>query len=374
MKTSKQLWNERAALVQAMNEAVVADNLDEARRLEGEIRALDRQIEDTVNFEDEERARAATNPVDGEKASIGEKLFGPKASFRGIEPGFKATFNPKDGVSGLDTPQIYKYDLPSPVEPIANFLATLPKGKTNGDEHYFMRPVFTNNAATWTQGNKPESAIEWTEDTAHIEVIAHQMPILKQTARRYGQLENIVSGSLMMGLDMVCDEKALRGDNENGIVGVTNRDGVLLHTLIEGENIVDTVLHMALKVRIASHLLPKYVCLSPRAAFLVLQIKDKNDRKIYSSLAEAFPGMTVVEDENMTTADGKESVLVYNTTGTRWDVADEGSVEIGLVDKQFIQNAYTMLAETSAALPMEIPSAFCYCGDLGIAADAVDSE
>ena len=373
MKTSKQLWNERAGLVQAMNEAVVADNLDEARRLEGEIRALDRHIEEVMDLEEEERNRAPQNPV-GASASLGEQVFGPEAAFRGIELGFKATYTPKNAVSGLPTPERTSYNLPKPVEPIANFLSTIPRGETNEHEQYFTQPVFTNNAAGWVQGIKPESAIKWNSDTALLETIAHWIPIKKQTARRYSQLENIVSGALMSGLELKCDEYALRGNNEDGIIGVTNRDGILLHTVVDGEDIIDTVDSMALKVRIASGLLPKYVCLSPYAVDAVKKLKDKNGRRIYDSVAQAFPGLTVIEDMNMITEDGKESVLVYNTLGTRWDVADKGAVEIGYVDKQFVKNEYSLLAETTAALPMEIPSAFCYCNDIGLPAHTIDSE
>ena len=37
---------------------------------------------------------------------------------------------------------------------------------------------------------------------------------------------------------------------------------------------------------------------------------------------------------------------------------------IGLVDKQFIQNAYTLLAEGTYALKVPIPAGFCYCSSV----------
>ena len=376
MKTSKQLWNERATLVKAIDEAVIADNLDEARRCEGELRALDRQIEDTISFEDDERARAAKNPVGSEKQTFGEKVLGAENAFRGIDVGFEAKVDIKDAVSGLDTPQIYKRDLPGPVAPPTGFLSTLPKGKTDGDEHFFLTPELTNNAATWTSGNKPESAIEWEEATAPIETVAHHMPILKQTARRYKQLENIIGSSLMLGLDLVADYKALRGKNSNGITGVTETDGILLHTMQQGKNIKDTIQTMARKVRVSSGLAANYVCLSPRAIEELQQTKDEEGRYLFPDIANGgkVNGLTIVEDINMTTADGKETALVYYAQGASWDIADQEEVTVGLVGNQFIQNAYTLLAEFTAALAVQIPAAFCYCGDLGIAADAIDSE
>ena len=43
---------------------------------------------------------------------------------------------------------------------------------------------------------------------------------------------------------------------------------------------------------------------------------------------------------------------------------------MGLTGSQFIQNAYTLLAELTACLRVDNPAAFCYCDDLGIVAEA----
>lgn len=371
---SKQLWNKRTKLVEALAEAA-GENMDEAHRIEGEIRALDAMIAEAIEDEDAARASLATHPIDGGSASLGEKLFGAKASFEGITPGFKATVPVKDAVSGLPTPQIYRRDLPSPVAPPTGFLATLPKGTTDGDEHFFKTPVLTNNAAGWTSGNKPESAIAWTEGVAHIETVAHWIPIKKQTARRYGQLEGIVANSLMLGLDLKCDQYALAGENETGIVGVTKTQGILLHTKRpagQKKTMKDEIMTMARKVRVASGMAAGYVCLSPYAIEEFSQTKDAEGRYLFPDIKNGgnIGGLTVVEDVNMTLANGKESALVYYAGGATWDIADPEEVTIGLVDKQLIQNEYTILAELTATLRVDMPAAFCYCADLGIASES----
>lgn len=373
---SKTLWNQRTNLVDTMNEAVKAEDMDEARRLEGEIRALDRVISDVVTEEDNARTAQATNVLNARNATLGEKLFGAKAQFKGIEKGFEAKVSVKDAVSGLSTPQIYRTDLNAPVAPPTGFLGTLPKGTTNGDEHFFTTPVLTNNAAGWVSGNKPESALKWTEATALLETIAHYIPIKKQTANRYSDLESIVASSLMLGLDLKCDEYALNGDNESGIIGVTETDGILTHTKAEGKNIYDTVQTMKRKVRVASGMVPNYVCMSPYAIEALSQTKDEEGRYLFENFGNGSTllGMTVVEDVNMTADDGKETALVYYAGGASWDIADPEEVTIGLTNSQFIQNEYTLLAETTAALRVHTPAAFCYCGDLGLAAESIDSE
>lgn len=371
---SKQLWNKRTSLVQAMNEAA-KDNMDEAHRIEGEIRALDIVIAQVIDEEDAARAAGATHAINTDKATFAEKLFGPKAQFNGVHPGFKASAPVKDAVTGLPTPQIYRRDLPSPVAPPTGFLATIAHGTTEGDEHFFKTPVLTNKAAGWTTGDKPESTLEWSEGTALLETIAHWIPIKKQTANRYSTLESIVSGSLMMGLDLKCDEYALRGSNSSGIVGVTNTAGILTHTKASGKNLKDTFAAMKRKVRVATGIAPGYVCLSPYAIEELSEEKDSTGRYLFPDIANGgtIAGLVVVEDVNMTVTGetaSTESALVYYGGGASFDVADPEEVTIGLTNSQFIQNEYTVLGELTAALRVDMPGAFCYCADLGIKAEA----
>ncbi len=372
---SIEMLNHRDALRNAMDEAVKAENMEEAHRLEGEIRYLDKTLRTVLTEEADARNAAATNVVSDAPKTFTERIFGAKATFKGIVAGFKASAPITNALSGLGTPQEYKTDLSAPVEAPVGFLDTLPKGTTNGDEHFFKAPVLTNNAAGWTSGNKPESALKWTEGTALLETIAHYIPIKKQTANRYEQLDNIVRGALRTGLRLTADEYALRGDNESGIIGVTETDGILLHTMADGATIVDTIRTMARKVRVASGRAANYVALSPYAIEAIALLKDENGAYLYPQVANggSIFGLTVVEDVNMTDGD-KETALVYYNGGARWDVADPAEVTIGLTNSQFIQNEYTLLAEVTATLAVETPAAFCYCADLGLEAEAIDSE
>lgn len=375
-KNSKQLWNERTQLDTRIKDAVAAGNNEEALRIEGMMSAIDAQIADVLEDEANDRASLAQNLINPEKLTFGEKLFGTKAEFKGIQPDFKASAPIADAVSGLDTPQIYKTDLHGPVVAPTGFLSTIRKGVTNGDEHFFTAPVFTNRAAGWTSGNKPESALKWTEATAPLQTIAHWIPIKKQVANRYDELDSIVRSSLLSGLDLKADELSIRGDNENGITGVTETTGILIHTKGENKSLKDTFQSMARKVRVGSGYAAGYVCLSPYAIEELSQEKDETGRYLYPDVANGgkIAGLTIVEDVNMTTAAGKETALVYYGGAASFDIADPKEVTVGLTNSQFIQNEYTVLAELTAALRVDIPAGFCYCADLGIDAEAVDSE
>lgn len=369
MLNSKQLFAKRKAVADAMSAAMKEGNTDDALRYEGEIRALDERLEDALEAEEAAREAAMANPVGNHKKTLAEELLGSRENFNGIEAGFQRAVSIQNAISGLNTPQIYDRDLPSPVAPPAGFLATLPKGTTDGDEHFFKVPVLDNKAAGWTSGNKPESNLTWTEGVAHIETIAHWMPIKRQTAKRYSQLENIVSGSLMLGLDIKCAEYAIRGDNSSGIVGIANTAGILEHTKVDVKNLKDTFAAMKRKVRVATGIAPTHVALSPYAIEELSEEKDSTGRYLFPDIANGgtIAGLTVVEDVNMTDSETeKETALVYNPMGASWDIADPQEVLIGLQNSQLIQNEYTVLAELTAALKVDMPAAFCYCADLGL--------
>lgn len=331
---------------------------------------------------------AAANPQEA-IASAAELVFGARDAFTGLDVGWRnavsasalreAQFLVRNAVSGLSTPQRYDYDLPRPIRPIMGFLDTIPHGLTDGDEHYFKSPVLTNAAAAWVSGTtKAESSIEWAPAVAHIETIAHHMPIEKQTARRYRTLENTVIGALLLGLDIVENRYALTGSNSSGIVGARNQEGVLEYSKQADDVFVnDLVYEMALRCRIATGFQPDHVVMSPYTATAMRKAKDKNNRYMYPELVQdnKIAGMTVVEDMEMATTETtgtgesaettvKNALGVYFSGACQWNTADEDEITIGLVNDQLVKNTYTILAEGTHALKMTFPGAFCFCEEV----------
>ena len=349
-------------------------------------------------------AEATASPEDAIRDAAG-LIFGPQDSFEGIEPGWKTSVPtaklfaatqaarmmaaPRDAVSGLPTPTYVDYSLPAPIAPIMGFLNTLPQGLTDGHETYFQTPTLVNAANGWTTGDKPESSISWSQATAHIETIAHQMPVAKQTVRRYRQLENTIVGALLLGLDIRKNQYALKGTNSSGIVGAHNIPGTLSYTKAsDDENIRDIAIEMALRVRLATGFSPNYVCVSPQALAKAKKAKDKMGRYMYPEIVYdgKIEGMEIVEDVEMhvvtTVGEGANAVTtetdamaVYFNGALSWNTADPDAIDIGLIDKQFIQNTYTILAEGTHALKVPFPAAVCFCDDIGGASgDEGESE
>lgn len=326
-------------------------------------------MDEVALVEAENKALKAKAAKDAEKAV--KSILGARDQFHGIEPGWQTVVN---AVSGLSTPQEYDNDLHEFIAPPMGVRDTLPTGICNGDVHFFQQPALTNAAAGWTSGSKAESSMEWTPAVAHLEVIAHQTPIARQTANRYDELDGAIRGALALGLAITKDASAVRGSNSNGIVGLANTSGIISHTYdsTTGVTLRDNILQMKRKARVASGFAPNYVALSPLAIESLMTAKDQIGNYLFPDFegaGDTIVGLRVVEDVNMThtvsNAD-KESALVYFSGAAEWLTADADEITVGLIDKQFIQNQYTLLAEGTYALKVWAPKAIAYCADLGL--------
>lgn len=366
-----------------------AGEIDRAHEATGALAAYREMLLNETQRVEEENARLAeqmqglSNPS---RHTVGELALGARDAFDGIAPGWKAKVSLamatmatiSNAATTLPTPTYEDNNLPGLVRPPMGFLDTIARGTTNGDEKYFLPPALTNAAAGWTTGtNKPESGMAWTEHTSNLETIAHWIPVHKQMVRRYNTLESQISKGLMLGLAMKRAEMVLKNDNSNGIIGALNFPGILEFTKNASDNIVDTLADMATRCRIASGYSPNYVALSPNAIRAIAKTKAEDGHYLFPNFkaGDTVPGtnMIAVEDQNMTIVTGEEpsqttteGALVYFSGVCTYKVADPDQVEIGLTDKQFIQNAYTLLGEGTGLLRIDAPAALCYCADLGI--------
>lgn len=366
---------------------------DKAHEAAGALAAYRNMLVDETQRIEEENARLVEQMkglATDKLHSIGEMALGAKDMFNGIAPGWSVKV-PMNTATTLPTPTYEDNNLPGLVRPPMGFLDTIARGTTNGDEKYFLPPVLTNAAAGWTIGtNKPESAMTWTEHTSSLETVAHWIPVHKQMVRRYNTLEAQITNGLMLGLAMKRAEMVLKNDNSNGIIGALNFPGILEFTKESTDNIVDTLADMAMRCRVASGYSPNYVALSPNAIRAIAKTKAEDGHYLFPNFkaGDIVPGtnMIAIEDQNMTittvtpdddgdgphqaTTTVTEGALVYFSGVCTYKVADPDQVEIGLTDKQFIQNAYTLLGEGTGLLRIDAPAALCHCADLGITVDA----
>lgn len=381
--TITELRDSIADLEKRVTEYAEAGDVDKAHEATGAL-ALSRKmlVDEAQRIQEENMALADQLKGLGnkEKLTIGQIALGNKEEFKQLDAGWKVKIamnmaSVVNAATVLSTPISTDTNLPSAVRPPLGFFDTIAMGATDGDEKYFLPPVLTNKAAGWTTGSeKPESSMAWTEHTSNLETIAHWIPVHKLMVRRYNTLESQISNGLMLGLAMKRDEMVLRNDNSSGIIGAINFPGILEFEKSADDNIVDTLADMATRCRIASGYSPNYCALSPNAIRAIAKLKATDGHYIFPNFkaGDTIPGtnMVAVEDQNMTDSSTpetpKECALVYFNGVITYKTADPDEVTIGLIDRQFVENSYTMLGEGTGLLRIDAPAALCYCADLGI--------
>lgn len=348
--------------------AVPENARDRAERLDslqGEINVWNGLLGDAIAAEE-----GARHMPDGTIVSYADphsptlQAFGPRSQFTGIRPGFRAA------ITVPASPTVTDPTVPGFADGPRGFADTLVQAPTQGSVTYLRRGARVNAAAQWTDadGGKAESSYVWTEQTAALAWIAHHVPIAKTQASDWGQLDAIIRGEMMLGLKQAKNRQALVGSNPAGIVGITNTVGIQTHTIASGDNAYDAIRRMVTKVYLASGFAPTHVAVAPQVDEALDLLKD--DQKAYLQVKSAGRvwSLEVVVDDNLAVHDATAGethfgMIVYASAGATWYTKEQDNVEIGLVDDQFINNAYTLLAEGRYGLGVRFPDAFCYCQD-----------
>lgn len=371
--TSIEILNRVKELRDLAATAVAEERVEDAARIGGQIDELNFQLEDAIRREDEMRASGVT-PVVAEPAkaswapeNVAQAFLGPRDAFTGVETVTEETLrNITDAVSGLPTQIRTIADLPALQQLENGFLATLSQGTTDADIRFAQAKSYTNAAAPWTTGNKPESSYEWEQQVALREVIAHQTPVALMALKHYGQLEALISNELIVGLENAKDAAALYSNNETGIIGVTVTADTAV-TFQQTDTIYDKIRRMIGKSHRNTGIRPTHVAVSPLVAEELDLLKTEGGEYLRLIIDGRAWGLPIVQDANLdvtttveTTTTTASGILVYASTAATWFTSEANEVSMGVIDKQFIQNMRTMLAESECALMNRYPKSFVY--------------
>ena len=269
-------------------------------------------------------------------------------------------------------------------------------GVTNSDSIVFFRETsFTNNAATvaeatatdGTTGTKAESALAFEEATANVKTIAHWIPITRQLLWNAPEFESYVSGRLVDGLRLVENDQLLNGDGTgSNLTGILETTGIQLldNTATTGYWATDPVdaagtdnedmerlLRARTLIATEGRARANFIVLHPADHEKFLATKDADRRYFGQGPFSGAPiptlwGMRVVENENI--AEGN-ALVGDGRQATIWDRM-AAVVTTGTIDKQFIRNMLTLLAEERVALTVFRPKAFAHVQLVGAAAPA----
>lgn len=244
----------------------------------------------------------------------------------------------------------------------------LSQGRMDGHTLDYVRESgFTNSAAPVAENTlKPESDLRFDLVSTSAKVIAHWMKASRQILSDFSQLRSVIDNRLLYGLAYAEEQQLLNGDgtgqNLNGIIPQATAYAAPI-TLTDATEI-DQIRLAMLQAELA--LFPSTgIVMNPTDWGRIELTKDADGRYIIGNpqgtLSPTLWGLPVVTTpaiapDKFLTGAFKLGAQVFD----RWDAR----VEVGYVDKDFIMNLVTILAEERLALAVYRPESFIF-GDFG---------
>lgn len=233
---------------------------------------------------------------------------------------------------------------------------------------YDREKGFTNAAAMVAEGAlKPQSELQYTEESAHVRTIAHWMRTSVQILADAPALQSIIDNRLRYGLAYVEEAQLLNGDgvgqNLEGLV--TAATAFAAPGGIVAGQMIDTIRLGMLQVALAEYP-PNGIVLNPIDWAYIEMMKDADGRYLIgnpqSTLSPTLWNLPVVATQAMTV--DKFLVGAFDLAAQIFDRQD-ATVEVSTEDgDNFVKNKVTIRAEERLALAIYRPEALIH-GDLG---------
>lgn len=196
--------------------------------------------------------------------------------------------------------------------------------------------------------------------------IAHWMPVSKHTSKHYSQMVSIINNDLLYGLKVKEAEALLNLNDGPTKKGILQKEGVQKFTKKAGENLYDSIRRMKTLSWMSTGFVPTHVGLHPMLTEHLDLLKDGNGQYMRLNLDGKAWAMPIIEDINLVTDPSgtpKYGALVFNANAATWYTSENDYLSVGLVDKQFIKNEYTILAEGEHLITVQLPKSFVYLAD-----------
>jgi HK97 family phage major capsid protein len=246
--------------------------------------------------------------------------------------------------------------------------------RTSSDTVDWVKETTFTNAAvfvaeatstTGTSGVKPESALNYERVTAAVETLAHWIPITNRALADAPQMQDIINGRLLTGLDLSLESQVLTGDGTSpNISGLTDQ-GIM--TLALGSNsTVDAVLRAMVQIEVSGLVSPTDVVMHP-TEWLSIRLARENAATgtlgQYLMGPPSLPGpmtifgLPVVKSLGIT--DGSAIVGAFTPETHALFDREQAVVRMGYIDQMFVRNMVALLAELRAAFAVFRPNGFC---------------
>lgn len=239
----------------------------------------------------------------------------------------------------------------------------LPNGNISQPRFLYMEETTTtNNAATVAEGGqKPESALAFTEKSADVRKIATVLPVTDELFEDAPAMRSYVQSRLTVFLQLAEENQLLNGDGlAPNLLGILQAPG--LQTQAKGADTIPDALYKAITlVEVNSQLPVSGIVLNPYDWQRVRLSKDSNGQYLFGSPMandmERLFGYPVVKTTALTQGTGLVgafdlAAMIMRRSGISFAVSTEHA-------DFFIYNKLMLRVEERLAMPIFRPAGFC---------------
>jgi HK97 family phage major capsid protein len=255
----------------------------------------------------------------------------------------------------------------------------LAPGTVSGGSVEYVREDSTSGSAAETAHGveKPELAVTYSLQTAHVRTIAGWMPVQRQQVEDWAQLRSLIDTRLRYSVQRREEEQLIFGDgnapNLQGLAVVSGTQDIAANGRFDpaappggaGHTLIDAVRMGITDVRVAGGAYePNALVIHPIDFETMLIEKGTDARYVWAIVpgpnGNRIWGLTAVEAVGCQHRTTERRVFIVGDFLTGAQLLDrmQLTVQVGLIDRQFVENMMTILAENRVAFPIYAPAAF----------------
>lgn len=249
----------------------------------------------------------------------------------------------------------------------------LPGQTGNNSVEYVREESYDFAAAPTAHGAlKPEAAVEYSLQSAPVRTLPVHMPVQKQQIEDWPQLRSLIDGRLRYDVLRAEEEQVFfgagGGANLEGLLTVAGTQDIASNGRYSGgsHTLIDVVRMGITDVMVAGYV-ANAVALHPYDWETILLEKGSDDRYVWAVVTTEngarIWGLQAVESVGLASRAqvGRRELLVGDfQQGAQLIDRMDLTIQVGLVDDQFIRNMLTILCEERIALPIYAPAAFAH--------------
>jgi len=251
----------------------------------------------------------------------------------------------------------------TPGEQQPTIAALMPSGRTSQNAIAYMEETTTTNAAaeTYEAGQKPESALAFTERTSNVRKIATFLPITSEVMEDAPMMEDYINTRLQQFVAYREDSQLLKGDGiAPNLRGLINTPGI--QTQAKGADPTPDAVHKAItKVATGSFLTADGVVMHPNDWQDIRLLRTADGIYIWGSPAEAGPARIWGLNVTLTTTITEGTALVGAFRAAA-QVFRRSDIAMSVSDSHadfFQYNKLAIRVEERLALVVFRPSGLC---------------